>query len=128
MTESKLYNRLKFLLKDKNIILQRIEYATVPDLFFRHKNGEGWIEFKIVNTDGFKVRIPWRPGQFAWISKYVRMRGTAFLFSIDQNSVLWIIKDKDIKREYTIESFYDLGMPIDWNYVTGNSIFKILGE
>ena len=127
MTEHHMYLRVKELLQKESIMLQRIEQQRVPDLFFRMPEREGWIEFKVIDTNGFKVKIPFRPGQFAWIKEYTELGGNILLFCIDMNAVLWITKNCYIVKEYTIVDFKCLANPIFWADLTASILFNILG-
>ena len=127
MTEHHMYLKMKELLKEKPIRIQRIEQQCVPDLFFRHKHGGGWIEFKIVDTRGFNIKIPFRPGQFFWIKDYVLLGEQIYLFCIDMNAVLWIIRNRDIAQEYSIIDFKTIAKPIYWRDLTASILLNILG-
>ena len=127
MTEHRMYIRMKILLMEKPIKIQRIEYQCVPDLFFRHKQHSGWVEFKVINTTGFKVTIPFRPGQFGWIKDYVLLGEQIYLFCIDTNGILWILKNREIAQEYSIVDFKCLAKPIHWTDLTASILFNILG-
>jgi len=127
MTEHHMYLRMKELLMEKPIKIQRIEYQRVPDLFFRHRYGGGWVEFKVVNTSGLKVRIPFRPGQFAWIKDYVLLGEQIYLFCIDTNGILWILKNHEITQEYSTIDFKIIAKPIHWTDLTASILFNILG-
>ena len=130
MTEHHMYLKMRELLvtelRKKSILLQRIEQQRVPDLFYRNPWREGWVEFKIVDTRGLKVKIPFRPGQFAWIKDYVLLGTNVLLFCIDMNAVLWIIENRDIEKEYTIVDFKCLAKPIYWTGLTTPILFNIL--
>lgn len=127
MTEHHMYVKIKMLLMEKPILIQRIEQQCVPDLFFRHRYKGGWVEFKVIDTTGLKVKIPFRPGQFAWIKDYVLLGEQIYLFCIDMNAVLWVLKNHEITQEYSMIDFKIIAKPIYWTDLTASILFNILG-
>lgn len=129
MTEHQMYVRMKELITGQPIILQRINQQRVPDIFFRTPKAEGWIELKVISTKGGIVRIPFRPGQFAWIQDYVRVGGLAELFCIDMDAVLWVVRGKKIKTVYSIEGFVYVAEHTDWTMLNSETLrYLIEGE
>jgi hypothetical protein len=78
-------------------LLQRVENSVgtgLPDVFFRTRGAEGWIENKVGvlsrgsrrNMDpsnSFKVRVPkskLRPEQAAWLTSYTGLGGNGYIF------------------------------------------------
>lgn len=126
MTEHKIYIKVKLALP--TILLQRIEYQRVPDIFFRSETQEGWIELKCLPTITYKVTIPFRPGQFSWIRDYIRKGGTAYLFCSTPDQLLWIFKNKDIYRSYTNKEFAGMVHTVlDLRLIDASRLLRTLG-
>ena len=129
MKESATYLKLRKLLLPFSIQFQRIEYQRVPDLYFKTENKEGWIELKDLKNLTGTIRIPFRPGQLAWIQKQVRLNGTVYLFCTDENDVLWIFKNGCIKRSYDNIEFTSLvSDALDMDFMTGKALYDILNN
>jgi hypothetical protein len=107
MNENKMYKRLACLLKDYPIMLQRIENRTgrVPDIYFSSSKRNGWIELKEVEKEKKgRVKIPFRPGQLAWIKRHLKYNDDILLLCSVKNTAYWILtKGKQIKEEYGID-------------------------
>jgi len=104
MLETKMYEKLKKIIKDRTF-LQRIENRTgkVPDIYFANKYKNGWIELKNIKSVSRKgiVKIPFRPGQFAWIKKHLGFNSDIILICTIGKQ--WFIKfGHFIKEEYNI--------------------------
>jgi hypothetical protein len=63
-------------------MVQRIESATtgvgIPDIYFRNRTSEYWIELKNMPRDSVynaTWNVPWRKGQRAWALQYMRASG-----------------------------------------------------
>lgn len=71
-------------------------HSGVPDAYFRHINGEGWVEFK--KTDGWKVEL--RPHQVAWHATHASLGGLSFIavrqIGTDRD-VLWLFSGRNAK-------------------------------
>jgi len=129
MKESATYLKLRGLLLPFPIQFQRIEYQRVPDLYFKTEHSEGWIELKDLKKLTGTIRIPFRPGQFAWIQKQVRLNGTVYLFCTDENDVLWIFKNDCIKRSYNQIEFTSLvHEALDMDFMSGKDLYDILNN
>jgi hypothetical protein len=68
--------------KAKRLLIQRIESGEtargIPDLYLRNNVREYWLELKNIKYGSVydeKWKIPWRPGQKAWASRYYRCAG-----------------------------------------------------
>jgi len=103
-----MYEKLKKIIKDRTF-LQRIENRTgkVPDIYFANKYRSGWIELKNIKSvprNGI-IKIPFRPGQFAWIKKHLGYNSDIFLICTIGKQ--WFVKyGPDIKEKYLIDSIY----------------------
>ncbi len=129
MKERETYLMLRKKLLPYPIILQRIEYQCVPDLFFRSENKGGWIEIKDLKKLTGTIRIPFRPGQFAWIQTHVRLNGTSYLFCTMPDDFIYIFKNENIKKLYTENEFNSLANYIlDIEYLNGKDMYNILNK
>ena len=115
---------MRKLLKEKvekersQLLLQPIESGSIgsgiPDIFFRDIHNEGWIELKqLIIKRNKMVYVPFRPGQYPWIKRYVKLNGNMILLGTFKPSIhslghekIWIvIKGKDIREIYTYDEF-----------------------
>ena len=129
MKEKDTYLKLRCLLLPFPMQFQRVEYQRVPDLYFKTEHKEGWIELKDLKKLTGTIRIPFRPGQFAWIQKQVRLNGTVYLFCTDENDVLWVFKNGCIKRNYDQEEFTGLVLEaLDMDYLNGKDLYDLLNK
>ena len=115
---------------DKNkILLQPIESPAtgtgILDIFYRTNNADGWIELKVIDKCPVRkgiVKIPWRPGQMNWITRYLKLNGNVFLF-LHIEKALWVFKDFHIQKEYSqseivkLSSYRDYWKEIDWDHI-----------
>lgn len=129
MKETAIYLKLRSLLIPHPINLQRIEYQRVPDIYFKTEHKEGWIELKNLKRLTGTIRIPFRPGQFPWIQKQVRLNGIVYLFCTMPDDFIYIFKNKNIKRSYTESEFNSLANHIlDIDYLNGRDMYSILDK
>ncbi len=129
MKEKDTYLKLRCLLLPFPMQFQRVEYQRVPDLYFKTEHKEGWIELKDLKKLTGTIRIPFRPGQFAWIQKQVRLNGTVYLFCTDENDSLWIFKNGCIRRNYTQIEFNSFGYSVlNMNFMTGKDLYNLLNK
>lgn len=73
--------------------------AGVPDVYFSHAKGRGWIELKVLDhwprLEGTKVKIPsWTAQQRNWMQQHRQCGGHAWLvIGIEQSSEVLILPD-----------------------------------
>jgi hypothetical protein len=88
----------------------------VPDWWFRTRHDEGWVEEKELRAPLKEVvRIPWRPGQFEWMRRYVQLGGHGLLFVFVEwcytnhdFRTLTVFEDFAVQREYSTEEWRGL--------------------
>jgi hypothetical protein len=75
----------------------------IPDMYFSSKlySIQGWIELK--NDNGIpkraKYKVPYRPGQFAWLTRYVK-QGTSCILGLAFDEGIAFFCDNEIAKEY----------------------------
>jgi len=124
MTEKKMYEKMKA--KFPNVFLQRIESGRtglgIPDIAYTvSEKKSGWIESKVVKRfpKTGVVKVPFRPGQYSWITRYCCFSQKVFLFLWVQDK-LYVMKGDEIFVSYTPYSIqnascYDgLWNRVDW--------------
>ena len=82
----------------KRMLIQPIEsHATngIPDIFF-HDEESGWAELK--QLDG--LMVPFRPGQYAWIKRFVSLGGLALLICTTRDGVWIVFQGENILQDY----------------------------
>ena len=98
-----------------HILIQRIETGSVgigvPDFYFKTIYNGGWIELKEIKGNVSRetiIKIPFQPGQFNWIKRYISLNGNMILIcSIDK---IWhCFKGDYIREEYVWEDFHIYG-------------------
>ena len=97
------------------VLIQRIETGStgigIPDFYFKTMYNEGWIELKEIKGNVSReaiIKIPYRPGQFNWIKKYISLSGNVILIcSIGE--VWHCFKGDYIWEEYMWEDFHLYG-------------------
>lgn len=111
MTKYKNENAFKHSLKKHlekqgyrvSIIETGLTCVGVPDLFVETPKYDYWIELKRVHSlfqrnSSFSYRIPWRPGQQAWMVRRYRItKRPAFTFVAFDNCVISILMDRVYK-------------------------------
>ena len=103
------------VMRDKPILLQPIESGGtgigIPDIFFRTRVNEGWIELKIAKIikGSFRIKIDWRMGQLNWISRYVSLRGKVLLMiGIEITNEFILMDMSGIRAVYAdLDEMYD---------------------
>jgi len=108
MKESIMWNKLKDNYKSTEVFLQRVEMTHFPDIYFRTKENEGWIELKQIPKLTESITIPFRPGQLSWLMRYLSMGGNAnMLVSINDIDV-FLFKDERIRMTYLRSNIFHL--------------------
>lgn len=113
MKETDMYAKLRTIFIRNGSLIQRIESGStglgIPDVFFRTKQSDGWIELKEVSwpiREETKIHIPFKSGQFYWAHKYSSLNGDMFLIcSIRGNTNIYIFRKEYILKEYTKKEF-----------------------
>ena len=113
MKETDMYAKLRIMFVKNSCLVQRIESGItgvgIPDIFFRTKHTDGWIELKEISwpiKKETKIYIPFRSGQFYWIHKYSCLCGNMFLVcSIRGETNIYMFRRSYILREYTQKEF-----------------------
>jgi len=108
-----MYAKLRILFVRNKCLIQRIESGMtglgIPDVFFRTKASDGWMELKEVSwpiRETTLIKIPFRPGQYPWIKQYSLLCGNMFLIcSIRGETNVYIFRRSYILREYTQKEF-----------------------
>ena len=121
--ETKLNQRILHLMRHNNsnrILGQRVETGVtglgVPDIFFRSRRCDGWIESKAFAWPTLKetyIKIPYRPGQLGWISLYREKGGKVFLVCLIDNGRL--SGEVFCFEGYSIQEVYSQKQMIDLN-------------
>ncbi len=131
MKEKDIYARMQERLRPK-IFLQRIESNIglgIPDVAYTvNSTKSGWIELKVVKRfpKNGVVKVPFRPGQYAWITRYCRYSQNVFLLLHLQN-VLFIFKGDEIFVSYTGYNIYTASCyDVSWKDVDWNDVFNLL--
>lgn len=86
------------LKRHKHLLVQRIESGEtgrgIPDLYLHTKRREVWMELKNKPYDSVydnTWKIPWRPGQQAWMLRYKRITGKLCITVVAlKDGFLWI--------------------------------------
>lgn len=91
-------------LRDYGCKVQRIESGGtglgIPDAFVRTFHTDVWIEMKnLVFPVTYSVRVPFRPGQYAWLKDYERMGGHSVLAIASQEG-FFFFHNEHIHKEY----------------------------
>ena len=101
-------SRMRKIIKEhfgKRILIQPIESHTttgIPDIFFFDQE-PGWAELKEWNGG----KVPFGPGQFAWLTNYWKRGGLALLI-ITTRDDLWIVfQNNNIQRSYDGQEWMD---------------------
>jgi len=113
MKEVDMYAKLRLIFVRNKSIFQKIESGMtglgIPDIFFRTKYTDGWIELKeIIWPKKYDtiIKIPFKPGQFSWIKQYSLLCGNMFLIcSIRGETNIYIFRRTYIFKEYTQKEF-----------------------
>lgn len=138
MTETNMYKKLKKHLSGKPgpILLQRIESGGtglgIPDIYFVTFCKKGWIELKeipYIPKGNKNIKIPFRPGQLAWIKNHLKYNEDVFLLCTVKGikNSWYLFKGSHITKEYTKETFFRLNSGsghienIGWIYELGMS-------
>lgn len=132
MTESQGYRSVRNKLRTYPVFFQRIESGVtgigIPDVFFRTRSTEGWIELKSISTLKVrkKVKMPFRVGQLSWIERYRKLGGQILVFCFVNDS-LAVIANNKIQEEYTYQSFIDSCCLLKTlRKTTGEDLYKVL--
>ena len=111
MLESKMRKALNHQFGKQHVI-QPIESLTsigIPDIFFRADNREGWIELKQAKeTAKGGINIPFRPGQYLWIQRYIKRKGYMILLCTFEGNekYFFAFRGYNIREEYSNAQFY----------------------
>ncbi len=87
----------------KRILIQPIEsHATtgIPDIFFFDQE-PGWAELKEWNGE----KVPFGPGQFAWLTNYWKRGGLALLITTSSDNLWIVFQNENIQRSYANEEW-----------------------
>lgn len=107
--ESGLRKHLKTLLEGAGFFFQGIESGEtgdgIPDAYFCSVCDElkGWLELKRVREsigDSPVVTVPYRPGQFSWLSRHWQNGGLSLL-CIEFDKGFVIFRNRGIKKTYS---------------------------
>ena len=131
MKEKDVYKKMKEKFCNQ-LFLQRIESRTglgIPDVHYCISSSRaGWIELKVVKKFPKKgqIKVPFRPGQLAWIRDYQRFSSKVFLFLYVENS-LFVMRGTSIMPTYSrsnihVASCYDAF----WNKVDWIEVLSLL--
>jgi hypothetical protein len=107
--ESDFRSNVSDYLKEEAFSCQDIESGLtglgIPDTFFASKRHavSGWIEYKIIRESLQDcIKIPYRPGQFAWLTLY-SMMGVLCILAIECELGWAFFKNEGIKKWYSRE-------------------------
>ena len=108
--ETQLYKTLKQKLNRYPIELKRIENDIelgTPDLYYYTIYTEGWIELKQIKSlpkqASTKIKIPFRPGQYAWLLDRVRLNPMLHSFLVVKiEERLYVFYNSQIQEAYTL--------------------------
>lgn len=83
-SEADVRGALTRALRANNAQAQPIESGStglgIPDLFVRTVEVSAWIELKFERYEpGIPYTVPYRPGQFGWLTQHYKLGGTAIL-------------------------------------------------
>ena len=130
MKEKTMY--LKMKKEFPNVHLQRIESnisVGIPDVAYAVNSTKvGWIELKQVKNFSKKgiVKVPFRPGQLAWIKDYRKYSQRVFLFMHIKN-ILFVFKGEDILASYSVHNISKYSCYYtSWNNVHWVEILSLL--
>lgn len=109
--EAKVFAKIKNALHPCPISLKRVENSMdtgTPDVYFTAVSNEGWIELKQIKSfpkrESTPIKIPFRPGQYAWLmSRYHMNPSTSGYLLIQIEDVLFLFKNEQIQEVYTRE-------------------------
>ena len=112
--ETKVYNSIKNRLYKYMIKLVRIENdagIAIPDVYYYTPESEGWIEFKYIKEfpkrDTTTIKIPFRPGQRAWLwERYKSNKNTLGFLLLAIGGEVFLFKNAGICDNYTREGLY----------------------
>ena len=119
MKEVDMYKQLKKSYNEMvmNGIICRIESPIsgngIPDVYYRSTYYEGWIELKQLQQRKTHWKVPFQPGQFAWLQRYHVLNGhSSLVATIDEEWFLF--SGADIKEQYPEENLiFFATTPID---------------
>ena len=122
MLEQDLRKKIESLL-DGHVMLQRIEFPRVPDLFFQSPRKNGWIEFKIWEPER---DVPFRPGQLSWIRACVANGGNVMLMAYSPRyGRLYCAWNNQIAERYTAQELTLLSS-LDYAWLDYATLSRIL--
>ncbi len=131
MTEKKMWKRMQLKLEN-HLFLQRIESETglgIPDIAYaKDETASGWIELKAINKfpKNDEIVIPFRPGQLAWIHRYIKYSKHVYLF-LYIDSWFFIMEGQYILPQYTRQNIHMLSCyDAIWKHVNWKDIFNLL--
>ena len=107
--ESKLFERLAYGMRSYFIDMHRIENSMelgTPDMHYTSMNNEGWAELKYIKElpkrNDTTIKIPFRPGQYAWLRDRYNLNHQTYNWLILQiDDMLFMFLNESIKEEYT---------------------------
>ncbi len=131
MKEKDIYARMQEKLSPK-MFLQRIESNTglgIPDVAFtKDVITSGWIEVKVVNKFPKRevLKVPFRPGQFAWKTNYRKYSSRIYLFLYVENS-FFIFKGDCILQIYSQDNIHMFSCYDSlWRNVNWKEVYNLL--
>lgn len=85
----------------------------IPDVHYKGKNWEGWIELKqgIITKEGF-LKIIYRPGQVKWLTEYIKKGGRGLVI-ITVKDNWFVIADNNFQRVIKNPLKYAIADPTD---------------
>jgi len=91
-------------------VIERIDSARIPDIHYRTATHEGWIELKQLKQRRNHWVVPFRPGQFAWLSKYRILNGVSILVATMRDETIgddwYCFKGREIQERYYNTELY----------------------
>jgi len=107
--ETAVYRSIKNRLAKYVMELIRIESSAgiaVPDVYFYTPESEGWIEFKYIRSmpklKSTIIKIPFRPGQVAWLHRRFKMNKNSLGFVLVAiGNEIFLFKNENIEASYT---------------------------
>lgn len=113
--ETRLYHSLKTLLAPYSVHFDRIENSVntgIPDIYFVTPENEGYIELKQIKAypknATTTIKIPFRPGQYAWFRRRLKLNSlTNYFLLLQVAGQLYVFHNKGVREEYTRQELND---------------------
>lgn len=104
MLESDFYHKiLKPNFEHAGYFVQRFEQYTIPDMMVCKNKRDTWLEIKTIDeypkNKGIPIRPDWRIGQLAWLKRYRKKGGFAYLALWIEGDVYFLIPQEIYTRQ-----------------------------